>query len=359
MHRRCFLTHSLIAGAFATRLSAAPGPVPLGLNTYCLRALRWHDRQLLDYAGQLQMDAIFLQDSLDPRANDPAHWPEVRAQAVQLGLKLETGVGAILPKEAAAFDTTVQGLRQGIRRATAMGSPLVRAVLAADRERLPSGPVTQHMETTVKVVRAVRSELLDAGVKVALENHKDLQAWEMRQVIEAAGKDIAGSLLDTGNPMFVLEDPMTTLEELGPVALTVHLRDTVLYEHPRGVAVQWVPLGEGVVDFKAFVARMKEVCPPVAVYVKPITGRPPQVLPFLEPGFWDRYPQARSREFARFLALARRGLPYDKPMVIEDIPGRQTPEPFVAAVQHQQRKHMEEGIVYARKTLALGIRGRT
>ena len=39
---------------------------------------------------------------------------------------------------------------------------------------------------------------MDAGVKIAIENHKELQAWETRQVIETAGKEFVGSYLDTG-----------------------------------------------------------------------------------------------------------------------------------------------------------------
>ena len=37
-------------------------------------------------------------------------------------------------------------------------------------------------------------------------------------------------------------------------------------------------LGEGVVDFKKIVAKAKEVCPPISLYNKPITGRPPQLI---------------------------------------------------------------------------------
>ena len=60
------------------------------------------------------------------------------------------------------------------------------------------------------MLKAIQPQAEAAGVKIALENHKDLQAWEMREVIPGAGKDFAGSLLDTGNPVFVMEDPMTT-----------------------------------------------------------------------------------------------------------------------------------------------------
>lgn len=355
LSRRAFCS-SLFASSL---LSAQQGGIPLGLNTYCLRALRMRDLQLLDYTASLQLDSCFLQDSLDPDVMQPAHWTKVRDYAAKLGLSLMTGGGGILPKTADAFEASVRTLEQNIDRAKGMGSPIVRSVIAADRASLLPGPVEQHMETTIKLLKRVRSRAMDAGVKIAIENHKDLQAWETRIVIETAGKEFVASYLDTGNPVFVLEDPMTTLEELGPHAMCVHLRDSVVYEHPEGIAVQWVPLGEGVIDFPAFIARMKQVCPPVPVYVKPITGRPAAILPYRDPSFWKSYPKARSGELARFLALAHKGKPYERPMVVEDLPGRKQPDAFVAAIQYQQKEHMERSVAYARKTLRLGIRAQS
>ena len=359
MVRRNFLAAAGGAISSLAARAAVPDPIGLGLNTYCLRAMRWHDRELLDYTAGLKLDAVFLQDSLDPAVMEPAHWAKVRDQAKQLGLHLETGGGGILPKTADQFGQSVQTLEQNIDRAKGLGSPIVRCVIAADRASLPPGPVEQHMETVVRLLKAVRSRAMDAGLKLAIENHKDLQAWETRQVIESAGKEFVGSYLDTGNPVFVLENPMTTLEELGPYAVTVHLRDSILYEHPRGVAVQWVPLGEGVVDFPGFLAKMKQICPPVRVFVKPITGRPPAILPYLEESFWTSYPKARARDLTRFQALVKRGHPYERTMVIEDIPGRKTPEHLVPAIQFQQKEHMERSVEYAKKTLGLGVRWRT
>jgi sugar phosphate isomerase/epimerase len=357
VNRRTFLECSLGAVAAGLPAAAARPRIPLGLNTYCLRAMRWRDTQLLDYCAAQKLDACFLQDSLDPDTQKPEHWLKIKDYAKGLGLHLETGTGPSLPKTPDAFPAAVETLRAGIRRARAMGSPVVRTLCASDREHLPPGTIDQHIETMIRVFHAVRSEAMDAGLKIAVENHKDLQAWEMRRLIEGAGREFVGSYLDTGNPVFVLEDPLTTIEELGPLAVTVHLRDSVIYEHPRGVAVQWVPLGEGVVDFPRFIARLKEVCPPVHVYIKPITGRPPQVLPWLERDFWKLYPKARAADLAQFLALAKKGRPYEGHVVIEDLPGRQTPEHFIAAIQFQQRDHMERSIAYARKALGLGVRG--
>jgi len=328
----------------------------LGLNTYCLRAFRWNDEQLLDYTASLKLDAVFLQDSLDPRAMDPSHWPEVRDQAAKLGLHLETGGGGILPKTAADFDPVVATLRKNIQRAKSMGSPIVRCVTAGDRSGILL-PVERHIETIVKVLRAVKPQVVEANLKIAIEIHKDLQAWEHKILIDEAGRDFVGTYLDTGNPVFVMEDPMTTVETLGSYALTFHLRDSVVYEHKRGIAVQWVPLGEGNIDFPALVAKLRGLAPNVHAYVKPITGRPPTILPVYDEKFWTIYPKARAHELSRFLALAKSGAPYERPMVIEDVPGAPAPpEPYRAALQYQQKAHMEISVDYAKKKLDLGVR---
>src|SRR5712675_3754959 len=100
MTRRNFLASTL---AVALPAPAAPRPWPLGINTYCLRFQRWNDHQLIDYCTTQKLDAIFLQDSLDPGVMDPKHWAEVRAWSKDRGLHLETGgsamTGAVNPKK--------------------------------------------------------------------------------------------------------------------------------------------------------------------------------------------------------------------------------------------------------------------
>ena len=84
----------------------------------------------------------------------------------------------------------------------------------------------------------------------------------------------------------LMENPMTTLETLGPYAATTHVRDTAVYEHPRGASVQWTALGDGSINLKEIMARYKEICPNSSFHLEIITGRPPVVLPYLEPDFW-------------------------------------------------------------------------
>jgi sugar phosphate isomerase/epimerase len=329
---------------------------PLGFNTYCLRFQRWNDRQLIDYAIKQKLDAVFLQDSLDPGRMEPGHWADVRAWTKEAGLHLEVGGAGVLSSNADDDSKLIALLRTEIKRAAGMGSPIVRARVAGDRYALPEGSLDKQIERAVRLLRQVRSEAMDAGVKIAIENHKELQAWETRLLIEEAGKEFVGSYLDTGNPVFVAEDPATTVEELGPYAVSFHLRDSVVYDQPDGIAVQWVPLGEGTVDFKALVVRAAEILPAsVHVYCKPITARPPVVLAVYSDEFWKRwFPRARSGDFSRFLALARRGRPYDKPQVVADVP--ELRERYMDALKSQQLDHMERSLGYCRKSLGLGIR---
>ena len=338
----------------------APLPFPIGYNTYCLRALRWTDAQHLDFAAAQKLDAIFLQDSVDPLAQNPAHWKDVRAKAAALQLHLESGGAGLLPKSIHQIDASIVTLRHNIIRAQALGSPIVRGVIASDRASLPKdGPPEKHLETILKILKAVRQQVLDAHVKIAIEVHKDFSAWEFRELIEAAGHDSTGIYLDTGNPVFMMEDPLTTVEELGRYAVTLHLRDSVVYETKRGIAVQWVPLGEGVIDFPQILTRARELCPQVHVYIKPITGRPPAILPIYDAAFWKDYQRTRARDLARFLKLARDGRPYEGHVVIEDLQNRPVPPHFAEAIQYQQREHMERSIAYAKEKLNLGRRWRT
>jgi sugar phosphate isomerase/epimerase len=154
--------------------------------------------------------------------------------------------------------------------------------------------------------------------------------------------------------MWLLEDPLLTLEILGPYVVTTHIRDSALYEHPRGAAFQWVALGDGSMELARIVALFKQVCPQAAMQLEIITGRPPQVLPYLEADFWKAFPKLPASDFARFVALAKRGHPFAGAMLVAGT-ARQPPE-YEAAITLQQRLDLERSLEYAKKTLGVGVR---
>ncbi len=360
MRRRTFLQTAAGCAGCAPAVSgntATVGGVRLGFDSYSLRAFRWKASELLDYAAAQRLDTVQFSDLTDYESLQPAYLRKVKEHAERLGIVIDGGLGCICPTATGypkGEGDAAKYLLKGLQANKAAGSKCMRCYLGGGSERRGAIPLEQHIENTVKALRAVRSQALDLGVKIAVENHGDLQAWELRDLIEQAGKDFVGACIDTGNPISVVEDPMLTLETLAPYAVTTHVKDVVVFEHPRGAVTQGVALGESSFDYAGFFERFRQSCPNVAVQLEILTGSPPRVLPFLEPAFWEAFPKARAAEFARFVALTKKGRPFMGAMVVAG----QSPSPpeYEAALRQQQRIDLERSFDYAATVLKLGIR---
>jgi len=365
MQRRTFLkAAAALSAAGASEADEEPptAGIPLGFDTYSVRAFHWKAIQLLDYAAGLKLDTIPISGLEDYESHEPAYLAKVKEHAVSVGAKIDGGMGCICPLSTSWTPKSgdpKQNILRGLRVAKAVGAPSMRCYMGKDEDRRGKQPLEALMESTIGIFRSVRSEAQDLGVKIALENHAgDMQAHEVRTIIEEAGKDYVGACLDTGNPMWVMEDPMVALEVLAPYVVTTHVRDSAVYEHARGAAAQWVALGDGSIDFRKFVARFRELCPKASMQLEIITGRPPRVLPYLEQDFWKAFPKAKAPEFARFVALAKAGHPFAGFMVIED-GEKEPPAIFKEALKEQQRLDLERSLEYAKKSLGVGIRWRS
>lgn len=361
--RRSFLramaacgTASLLAGG-ENRAAAARRNVKLGFDNFSIRAFGWKAPQLIEYAASLKVDTLFISDLGAYESLEADYLARIREKAERCGIELHAGTGSICPTSSAyqrdRLGPPEDHLRLLIRVAKALGSPVARCYLGSRRERTGEGGIYRHIEEMVKVCKAVRSEAVDAGVKIAIENHAgDMQAWELVNLIEAAGKEYVGATLDSGNAAWTLEDPMVNLEILGPHAVTTGMRDTALWETEDGAGAIWVNLGEGAVDWKAYVARFEALCPGVPFVLEILSYVWPQEFPFLDPKMWDAFPKARAHEFARFVALVKRGKKYAIPA------GRPSGDRSRDIEQAQQKFDLEKSIAYAREVLGLGLKGR-
>ncbi len=353
--RRTFLTLAATAAA----ASAASKKVEVGMDSYTLRGFDWKAHEYLDYAAKVKLDVIQFSEwphlgSYEEVKNDN-YLHRVREHAEKVGVRIECGTWGVCPtnpgsqKNFQRYGSPAEQLRFAIHYATILGSKSVRCVMGSGNLRREDGPIEKHVEAMLGVLREVRDDALRAGIKIAPENHKDLRATEMRAMIEEAGTDFVGCTLDTGNPMEVLEDPLETVEVLGPVTVSSHFRDSVLWEHPRGAAFQWTAMGDGSVEIERAVKRFLEVAPGVPIIMEIITGRPPAVLPYWEDSFWKAFPKLTAEEFARFEKLAKRGHPLMAGMVI---PNNDAKNPaFEKAVVEQQRVDFERSLEWLRGRL--------
>jgi sugar phosphate isomerase/epimerase len=331
--------------------------IRLGYDTYSLRSLGWDAMQHLTFCASQGLDAIQFSSIDDFGDLSPESLRIVKARAESLGIRIDGGVGCVceLSKNWNAKDGTPQQvLERGLDVANQVGAKVMRCVMGSQTDRFGGKPLEPLMDALVRNLKSVRVKALNLGVRIAIENHKDMQSWQVRDVIEAAGKDFVGANLDLGNPLYLMESPLTAIEVLGPYAVTTHIRDSAVYEVPDGAAVQWTALGDGSVDFKAVLARYKDLCPDASFQLEIITGRTPEVLPYIDPKFWATFKNMPAADFASFVALAKSGRPFSGHMVIEDAEGKKPSGVFHDALVYQQRYDLERSFAYAKQVLGVG-----
>ncbi len=332
--------------------NAAPGPLPvrLGIDLFSIRSQGWDAFQFLDFAAKQGVEVVHFSEPRFLGSLEEGHLRKVKAAADRLRLSPEVGFGCICPTSSRFKASEGPAEDQLVRMfdvARLLGSPIVRAYLGSWQDR--SGPIEKHIEATVKVLRGVRSRTLDAGLKIAMENHAgDLQAREMKMLIEEAGREHVGSCLDAGNPVWAIEDPHLTLETLAPYVLTTHIRDSAIWEEPRGIAVQWTAMGEGNVGIDRWVKRFAELCPGKPLSLEIIVTHQPRIHNYLDPAFWRAFPATPASEFARFLKLAHQGSPKYPP----EPPGIKPDTPqYKAFLVEEERTALERSIRYCKDLL--------
>ncbi len=314
-------------------------PVKFGIDLFSIRSSGWTPFQYLDYCAKWKAKVVHFSEIRFIGSLEAEHLKKVRAHAAKLGIELEIGMRSICPTSK-AFDpkqgTAEEQLTRMIESARVAGSHLVRAFLGTMADRTGELPIEGHIENAAKVLRNVRSRAMDAGVKIAIENHAgDMQGRELKTLIEAAGKDFVGACIDSGNPLWTIEDPHVTLEILHPYVLTSHIRDSVVWRTPEGAAMRWVRMGEGNVDIDGYVRKYQELCPGKALSLE-IIVTPPRAFPYLDPKFWEGYRNVPAWQFARFVAIAERGKPSPAPSKPDD-PAAREREDLEASIRYTHR----------------------
>jgi 3-oxoisoapionate decarboxylase len=341
-----FARRKFLLGAVATSLGgimAKPSrPVKLGIDLFSLRGQKWSPHQLLDYASRQEVDLVHFSEIRFLGNLEPENLRSVREHAERLNLEVEIGMRSICPIST-MFDksqgTAEQQLERMMVAANQVGSKIVRAVLGSAEDRR-SGAIDAHIEATVKVLKNVRSQAMDHNLKIAIENHAgDMQARELKTLVEAAGPDFVGVCLDSGNPLWTIEDPHLTLETLHPYVLTSHVRDSAVWKVPQGAAVTWVQMGRGNVDIDSYVHDFIKLCPGKPLSLESILLGP-RVYAYNDPKFWDDFRKTPAWEFQRFLAIAERGKPYKE---------EAWEAPDEAA---RERAALEESLAHTKKLIA-------
>lgn len=346
---------AVAAGAIAANYATAAAQssaarVPLGIDAYSLRAMRWKALRLIEYAAAQKLDAVLLNSLHIFESLDDAHLKKVKNAADAHGLRLYLSAGTISEGSVTFSDTfgsAEQLVAEGVRVAKSIGSPSVNVRIGKIDDRYGDGGIEARIEESVKVLKALRSRAQDAGVKFAFENHAgDLRSEELLGLIEGAGTDICGVMLDPGNAVWAMEDPMRHVQVLGRHVLCTSVRDYMVWPSEEGATFQWTAIGDGLMDVPAYTKHMATLCPGVPLFVESISNsaRP---IPYLTKEHWKGYPKLRAADIVDFLALVRRGHPIE---IVKPAPGV---DQTTFDRQHQKAE-FEKSIAYLRRHCGAG-----
>jgi 3-oxoisoapionate decarboxylase len=205
------------------------------------------------------------------------------------------------------FDTLVKAARD-------VGATGIRAALTQRRyEQFDTfAAFKQSFETNKALVARAEPTLRKYKIPVVLENHKGWRAAEHAAWLKALGSEYVGVLFDFGNNVSLCEDPMQTLDTLLPFIRSCHIKDMAVQPYEEGFLLSEVPLGDGFLDLKGMVAKLRQKDPDMGFNLEMIT-REPLRIPILTDKYWvtfdDTYSPFPARDLAKTFALVKHNPP--------------------------------------------------
>lgn len=234
----------------------------IGVDEWCyhnsMLTGRMDIEDLINRCGELGVNGIGFDYFMLPRKHkkEPAIIKELLESN---NLELVFGFSAPFALPSAAFRLIESQRDEMFDLAREFGAKVIRVIGGLVLPNPVHKPfhISITMDSEIKnVARRLKEFAADAaleGLVVALENHTEYRADEMLEIIDLVGQDNFKVTLDTGNAMYLGEDPLETVQKLAPFAAYTHIKDMAR----TGPFLMSVALGKGEVDVPAIIAEIK------------------------------------------------------------------------------------------------------
>lgn len=226
---------------------------------------------------------------------------KVRDEREKLGMYLEGSIGLPkTPEDLARFETELLAAKEA-------GAAILRTACLSGRRYETFKTEADWLtfkENSLKSIRLAEPVVRKHQMKLAVENHKDWKAAELKQIIEDLSSEWVGVTLDFGNNVSLLEEPMEVIRILAPFAFSTHVKDMGVKSYKDGFLLSEVPLGTGIVDLKESVALCQKYNPAVTFSLEMIT-RDPLQIPCLEESYWATFENPSAQDLAKILRMVR------------------------------------------------------
>jgi sugar phosphate isomerase/epimerase len=231
------------------------GEVYPGLQTAPGRSMSVWD--FLRRAQQLGVQGVSLESCFLP-ADDDAFLRRLRDTLDEKGLERVWAWGHPDGLHSGTDRAAAKDLVRHLGVARRLGATVMRVAVGSRRSR-PDRWAVHKRQLTKTLAPALRAAE-DHGVVLAVENHIDLLAEELIDLLTTLDSRWLGACLDTANNLRLFEDPLKVAAALAPWARATHVKDVRAWRGDPKEFSFWpsVPLGEGLIDVPAVVGILRK-----------------------------------------------------------------------------------------------------
>lgn len=221
---------------------------------------RWTALQALDHAIALGAEGFSVESFMISAFPDRAgpRVTELRARAEQAGVRLDWAWGHPEGFASGQNPRAMADLLYHVEMAEMAGARVLRVCTG--------GPITRARhwgymrDRLIPLLVRAAEHAWAAGIELAVENHGDLLADELAELVSLIGHPGLGVCLDTGNNLRLLEDPELVISTLVPYAKVVHLKDIATYRGSPKDFEFWrsAPTGRGLIDIPQTLRQLRD-----------------------------------------------------------------------------------------------------
>lgn len=247
-------------------------------------------------------------------------------------------------------EADIPAFEAGVKAASQIGAYGLHAAMTARRYEVIDSveAFKKSFEKNQQSVALAAPVLAKYKMRLAIENHKGWRAAEQAAWLKRLGSEYVGVHLDFGNNVSLCEDPMQTLDTLLPYVMSGHIKDMSVEPYDDGFLLSEVALGDGFLDLKTMVKKLRQKDPNMVLDLETIT-RDPLKIPVFTAKYWasfdDSYSPLPGRDLANTLVLVKKNPP-------------KKPLPRISGLTPTEQLRLEDqnnlaSIQYARQNLGL------
>ncbi|MDR3534176.1 MAG: sugar phosphate isomerase/epimerase [Rhodopila sp.] len=242
----------------------------IGIDSYCYHRFfgeiysgletdpgtRMNVWDFLDRAASLKVAGVSLESCFFGDIDD-GMVARLRARLDELGLERVWAWGHPRGLASGAAPEQAADLIRHLALAARLGAGVMRICAGGRATRPASWKV--HRAAVLPLLRELVGPAEEHGVVLAVENHIDLLADEMLDLITTINSPWLGVCLDTANNIRMFEEPLEVVAKLAPYARATHVKDVTTRRGDPKTFAFWpsTPLGEGLIDIPEVFSLLK------------------------------------------------------------------------------------------------------